>query len=46
MFTDCDDCGTCFDIFDQGYSSQYVTVCGECWKVESSSRQSGGVFTR
>ena len=44
--TDCHDCGKSFDVFNEGYSSQYVTVCGECWRVELSRREAGGVFTR
>ena len=46
MFTDCHDCGTSFNIFTEGYSSQYVTVCGKCWAVEIANRAKGGIVTR
>ncbi len=44
--TECFDCWKLFNPFEEGHSSQYVTVCGECWKEEQKRRKQGGVFTR
>lgn len=46
MIKTCDDCGTKFDIFKEGYGHQFFVVCGKCWAVETKRRATGGVFTR
>ena len=46
MEVTCDDCGNVFDIFTEGYSSQYVTACGDCWSAEIANRAKGGIVTR
>jgi hypothetical protein len=43
MFTDCHDCGKSFDVFTEGYSSEYLVICGSCWKIEIKNRELGGV---
>ena len=46
MLKNCDDCGKDFDIFAEGMGHQFFTVCGECWKIQLTRREIGGVFTR
>jgi len=46
MFVDCHECGKSFDVFNEGYSSQYVTACSTCWAVQVKRREIGGVFFR
>jgi len=46
MIKTCDDCQSQFDIFKEGYGSQFFVVCGKCWAIETKRRETGGVFTR
>jgi hypothetical protein len=46
MIKICDDCGFSFDIFKEGYTSEYVLVCGECWAIQQAKRALGGVLAR
>jgi transposase-like protein len=35
----CDNCDSSFNVFNEGNVSNYgVTLCGNCWIVESRSR--------
>jgi hypothetical protein len=37
MIKTCDDCGSQFDIFKEGYGHQFFVVCGKCWAVQKQS---------
>jgi hypothetical protein len=39
MLKNCDNCQSQFDIFNEGYGSEFnYILCGKCWKVESRAR--------
>jgi hypothetical protein len=42
MIITCDDCKKDFDILNQGYSSESLVLCAECWKSERLARACGG----